>query len=73
MTLPFTRGISLDEPNAYIARVGEGVGLGLHIVKRLAEFHDAELALTSAEGAGTIILIDFPADRVVEGELLQSS
>lgn len=73
VTLPFTRGISLDEPNAYIARVGEGVGLGLHIVKRLAEFHDAELALTSAEGAGTIILIDFPADRVVEGELLQSS
>ncbi|MEQ8710316.1 MAG: ATP-binding protein, partial [Rhodospirillales bacterium] len=65
VTLPFTRGIPLDEPNAYIARVGEGVGLGLHIVKRLAELHGAELALTSAEGAGTLILIDFPAERVV--------
>lgn len=65
VTLPFTRGTNLDEPNAYIARVGEGVGLGLHIVKRLAELHGAVLALTSAEGAGTIIMIDFPAERVV--------
>jgi two-component system phosphate regulon sensor histidine kinase PhoR len=40
-----------------------GTGLGLAIVKHLARIHNAELALTSAEGEGTTVSVVFPAGR----------
>jgi len=45
----------------------EGTGLGLALCRRLAEMHDAELALESVEGRGTTVSVRFPAWRVVTG------
>jgi signal transduction histidine kinase len=42
----------------------EGTGLGLPIVKGLAEAHAGRVALESAIGRGTRVTITFPADRV---------
>ena len=41
----------------------EGVGLGLPLCKRLAELHDAELAVASELGMGTTCTIRFPLSR----------
>mgnify|MGYP006428662531 CR=1 FL=1 len=45
----------------------EGTGLGLALSRRLAEMHEADLTLESAEGAGTTIRVCFPARRVAAG------
>lgn len=41
-----------------------GTGLGLHLTRRFAEFHDACLKLDSKPGVGTKVSIVFPAERV---------
>jgi two-component system cell cycle sensor histidine kinase PleC len=46
-----------------IARNSRGTGLGLPIVKRLAEMHGGRLELTSEPGVGTAAVLVFPADR----------
>ncbi|MEK9723523.1 MAG: ATP-binding protein, partial [Rhodospirillaceae bacterium] len=51
----------------YIAKRGAGVGLGLHIVKRLAELHQAQLEIDSIVGEGTIVAIKFPEQRLSRG------
>ncbi|WP_420403546.1 ATP-binding protein [Nisaea sp.] len=56
---PFMQG------NSSLIRKAEGAGLGLALVKRLAELHDAELHCTSAPGQGTTISIVFPVSRSV--------
>ena len=38
----------------------EGSGLGLHLVKVLAELHGCEIELESEVGRGTLIAIIFP-------------
>lgn len=43
----------------------DGLGLGLSIVKHLAEAHQAELTLDSAPGKGTAIRIIWPAERLI--------
>lgn len=43
----------------------QGTGLGLPLVKALAEMHDATLEISSKKGAGTSVTITFPAERVV--------
>ncbi len=48
-----------------LARAHEGTGLGLPLVKSLAEMHDGELAIESEIGAGTEVTIHFPPERVV--------
>lgn len=43
----------------------EGAGLGLALVKSLAEMHDARVDLESAEGEGTTVTVRFPPDALV--------
>lgn len=45
-----------------------GTGLGLPIVRALAELHDGSLELESTVGQGTIVRVRFPADRRVAEE-----
>jgi PAS domain S-box-containing protein len=56
---PFMQG------NSSMVRKAEGAGLGLALVKRLTELHNAELHCTSAPGKGTTMTIIFPASRSV--------
>jgi len=49
--------------NAY-TRKYEGTGLGLPLVKSLAELHEARLQIDSSLGAGTTVRITFKSDRV---------
>jgi two-component system, cell cycle sensor histidine kinase PleC len=55
--MPFVRlANQLTEPQ-------DGAGLGLPLCKRLAELHDAELAIETAIGMGTTVRLCFPASR----------
>jgi signal transduction histidine kinase len=42
----------------------EGTGLGLSLVKSMAELHDARVEIESTPGVGTTIVVRFPAVRV---------
>lgn len=46
------------------ARHHDGIGLGLTLVKGLTELHGGQVAITSAPGSGTRIMVRFPAFRV---------
>jgi signal transduction histidine kinase len=50
--------------NAASSAGRQGTGLGLPIVKALAELHGGTLAIDSAPGVGTNITVTVPADRV---------
>jgi two-component system cell cycle sensor histidine kinase PleC len=55
--------------NEYTRR-HDGTGLGLPLVKSLAELHGAAFRIDSTLGIGTTVSIAFPAERVLEpGEL----
>ena len=43
----------------------EGAGLGLALVKSLAEMHDATVGMESAEGEGTTVTVHFPESALV--------
>ena len=43
----------------------EGAGLGLPLAKSLVELHGGTLELRSSMGAGTVVMINFPASRSV--------
>jgi two-component system cell cycle sensor histidine kinase PleC len=47
-----------------LGKTKEGTGLGLPLVKRIAELHGGAFALESAPGEGTIATIHFPGDAV---------
>ena len=48
-----------------LARKYEGTGLGLPLVKAMAELHGGMLRIDSAVGHGTTVTIRFPAERVL--------
>ncbi|MDF1751038.1 MAG: ATP-binding protein [Alphaproteobacteria bacterium] len=50
--------------NTAYTRKQVGTGLGLPLVRILAELHDGYLTLNSAPGSGTLISIHLPANRV---------
>lgn len=62
---PFVQGSPLLVPDPYVARTSEGVGLGLHIVCKLAAILGAEFTLESEEGNGTVASLIFPAAKLV--------
>ena len=47
--------------NNVLARGHGGLGLGLWIAKRLIELHQGQLEIRSMEGAGTTVVLSFPA------------
>src|SRR5690606_132508 len=58
---PYTQGRS-----AGLVRNQQGSGLGLSLVRILADMHQAQLGIESAEGRGTTVTITFPPTRVRE-------
>jgi len=63
---PFERGRA-----EVIGRIG-GAGLGLHIVRRLAEAHGGKVSLATAPGVGTTVWVRLPADPQT-GSLLRAA
>ncbi len=55
----FTRAM---EPSL---KVKEGTGLGLGLVKALTELHGGSLKIDSTKGSGTLVIIRFPKERVL--------
>ena len=64
ITQPFVQGSFSVSDNPHIAKTIEGVGLGLHIVLRLADLHQASLSIESVVGEGTVAAVTFPKGRV---------
>ncbi len=50
------------------SRHHDGLGLGLPLVKRIAELHAGELVIESALGVGTTVTVRLPRDRVLRWE-----
>jgi two-component system cell cycle sensor histidine kinase PleC len=50
------------------ARVHGGVGLGLPIVKSLAELHGGRFSIESELGHGTITRLHLPKERIVDAD-----
>ncbi len=48
-----------------LGRKYEGTGLGLPLIRSLAELHDGSLDLQSEVGAGTTVTVRFPAGRLL--------
>ena len=47
---------------------GKGTGLGLHVIKRIIEFHKGRILVESKYGEGTTFKIELPIAEVSEGE-----
>jgi signal transduction histidine kinase len=45
----------------YTSNRTEGTGLGLFVVRRIIEDHHAEIRITSREGLGTKVILEFNA------------
>jgi len=55
-----------EQVESVLSRSHDGVGLGLSLVKAMAEAHGATLEIKSAQHEGTKVTIAFPASRVHE-------
>lgn len=64
ITQPFVQGNDLSDHKPHISRPHAGIGLGLHIVSRLAQLHQGELTIDSTVGKGTTVTLTFPATRL---------
>ncbi|MAO92903.1 MAG: hypothetical protein CMM81_15365 [Rhodospirillales bacterium] len=50
-------------------RTHEGTGLGLSLSKQLTELHGGTLTLTSKEGVGTKVTVNFPPERTMRDHI----
>ncbi len=66
ITEPFVRLHTPQNDNPYVSDRKPGVGLGLHIVSRIAAAHQARLRLESNLGEGTTVYVDFPPERTID-------
>ena len=51
--------------DSMVAAEDEGAGLGLPLAKNLVEAHGGVLEIESKPGAGTTVILRFPAERVI--------
>jgi len=62
--IPRDKLVRIQEPfvqaNRTSGQTGEGVGLGLFLVKRLAEINDGRIDIDSAPGEGTVVHVTLP-------------
>ena len=49
-----------------MARENGGVGLGLPLVKKIVEMHDAKLNIDSELGVGTTVTVTLPKSRWID-------
>jgi signal transduction histidine kinase len=49
------------------ARQHQGMGLGLSLAKAYADYHGADIRISSAAGEGTTVTVTFPSDRSFVG------
>ena len=61
------------EPYVQLARGGEGIGLGLATVERLARAHGGAVGLTSPPDGGALFWVELPAAEVRSGPGARSS
>ena len=52
-----------EQADTSLTRAHEGTGLGLAIVNSLMELHNGQMEISSKEGKGTNIILNFPKER----------
>jgi len=62
--LPFVRGIDGAGDINQRGGTSEGTGLGLYIISKLADLHQANVVINSVENEGTEVTVIFPAQRM---------
>ena len=65
VTEPFVRLHEQQNGDPYVSNKKPGIGLGMHIVSRLAIAHQAALRVQSKAGEGLTVSSDFPPERIV--------
>jgi len=66
--LPFVRGVDGAGDINQRAGTSEGTGLGLYIISKLADLHQARVSIDSVEKEGTKATVVFPAARLRPAE-----
>lgn len=61
--VPFKERAKLFEKFTRSDRRGSGAGLGLNIVKAVADAHDAEVSISENKGGGSVFTIAFPTQN----------
>ncbi len=70
--IPLEQRRDLFEPFSSIDRRGAGAGLGLNIVKAIAEIHKAEVSIADNPAGGSIVALRFPPFDVSKAPLISA-
>jgi len=62
--VPFQERAKLFEKFTRSDRRGSGAGLGLNIVRAVAEAHDADVSISDNNGGGSVFTITFPVQNI---------
>jgi PAS domain S-box-containing protein len=60
-------GIAAERVGALLQAPASGGGSGLSLCRSMAEMHGGHLELESQEGAGTVVTVRLPQDRIIPG------